>query len=269
MLFGDVKRKEAAQTFKKTEFMSIKYPGQYVLRVLEAPILVVTHFVNNKYPIKCLGDNCPICEMNRKLRNENPKVTDTRQINGYSYRSEKYMLNVFDRTPVKTCPSCKTEHYAMDGQFTPICTCGTNIMNEKPHACNRVKVFSMNSDNADRIKMIEKSMQGSDGNPLGIDKYDLILLASVSNKKVTWTPMPNVNANDVVEVSTDGMTPQERFAMVLTREEILLLLKGTQIKDIFLARNATPTTPVVDSEGKELVANPDIQAKIDALFPKE
>lgn len=265
MLFGDVKRKEVAQSFKKTEFMTIKSPGQYVLRVLEAPVLVTTHFVFNKYPVKCLGENCPICENNRKLRNENPRVTDTRELSGYLNRSERYMLNVLDRTPVKTCPTCKTEHYAIDGQFTPICTCGTPLMNEKPHPCNRVKVFSMNSDNADRIKMIEKSMQGSDGNPLGLDKYDLIVLASVANKKVSWTPMPNVNANDVVEVPADALTPQDKFAMVLTREEILQLLKGTQIKDIFLARNASKPAPV--EEGSP-VANPDVQAKINALFPE-
>jgi hypothetical protein len=258
-LFDDVKQKEKTQTFKKAEFFSIKLPGTYVIRILEKPVLVTTHFVNGKYPIRCLGENCPICENNRRLRNENPKVTDLREIRGYFSKTDRYMLNILDRSLVKTCPSCSTEYYAINGQFPPLCNCGTPIMNEKEHKCERVKVFSMLIDKADSIKMIERAVLDKENNPLGLNTFDLIILASMDNKKVNWTPMPNQNSNDKVEIPEDAMTPQYNFAISFTREEILSLLKGVLIRDIFLARSAFKPVDLT-------TVSPEVQKQFDSLF---
>lgn len=261
-LFDDVKPKEKAQNFKKTEFFAIKTPGTYVIRILDAPVFVSTHFVNGKYPIRCLGDNCPVCENNRVLRNANPKVTDLRDLHGYFGKQDRYMMNILDRSMVKTCPNCKLEHYAINGQYPPLCTCGTPIMNEKEHKCERVKVMSMLIDKADSVKLIEKAVLGADGNPVGINTFDLILLASVdAKKKINWTPMPNPASNDKVEVKEEDITPQDKFAITFNRDEIISLLKGVTIKDIFLARNDSRNLAE-----ESVSVNPEIQQKLDQLF---
>jgi hypothetical protein len=259
-LFDDVKQKEKVQTFKKAIFFTVKLPGTYVIRVLEAPVLVTTHFVNGKYPIRCLGDNCPICERNRQLRNANPKVTDLREIQGYFGKQDRYMMNILDRSLVKVCPNCKAEHYAINGQFPSLCTCGTPIMNEKEHKSEQVKVMSMPIEKADSIKLIEKAVLGADGNPLGVDSFDLILLASVDNKKrINWTPMPNPASNDKIEVKEEDITPQDKFAITFNRDEVISLLKGITLKDIFFARgNDKP-------EGDSLM-NPEVQKQLDSIF---
>lgn len=261
MLFEDVKPREATQNFKKTEFLSLKMPGKYVIRFLEKPVLVSTHFVNEKYPIKCLGEACPICANNKTLRVQNPDKRDNmREIRGYLPRADRYMLNVYDKTEVKTCPNCKAEVHAIDGNFPPVCNCGTYVINEKSHPSNRIKVFSLTEEKAVQVQMIEKAQQTETGEPISLNSYDLVLLASISNKKMNWTPMANVSANAPLGITDEQLkeflTPKEKFAIVLTPEEISSLLKGISLRDIFLTRK-------VDTQGLDTTVTPETHKKTD------
>jgi len=265
MLFGDVKPRETAQNFKKTEFLSIKMPGKYVVRILESPVLVSTHFVNNKYPIKCLGEKCPICANNKRIIMQNPE--NFRDIRGYLPRNDRYMLNVYDKTEVKVCSNCKKEVNAIDGNFPPVCGCGTYIINEVSHPSNRIKVFSMTADHAVQLQMIEKARQTPEGEPIGLDTYDLVLLAAMSNKKMNWTPMPEPSANTPLGITSEQLkeflTPKEKFAIVLDEGEINSLLKGVALKDIFVARKAEVVDGTLTTEPR---SKEEVEERVEQLF---
>jgi len=265
MLFEDVKPRETAQSFKKTEFLSMKMPGKYVVRLLENPVLVSTHFVNGKYPIRCLGEECPICANNKTIRLQNPE--NFRDIRGYLPRADRYTLNVFDKTEVKVCPNCKNEVHAIDGNFPPVCNCGTYVINEKERPSYRIKVFSMTDEKAMQIKMIAKAQQTATGEPISLDSYDIVLLVSLSNKKINWTPMPNVNSNAPLGITPEQLkeflTPPEKFAITLTPDEITSLLKGISLRDIFLTRKNNTVELEAEAPKKSLE---DAQAAVNQLL---
>ena len=87
----DITPRTEKKSFQRTVFLSLDL-GQHIIRFLQPSseaYKTYIHFLQNtKISIKCLGDDCPICENNRRLYLQNPK--NAGKIAGYVTRSTRY-----------------------------------------------------------------------------------------------------------------------------------------------------------------------------------
>lgn len=237
------------KSFEKVTFLRLT-PGNHLVRLIQNPedsLVVYTHYVMNKFTIECPGDGCPVCENNKKLVFEHKE--DFRNQKGWSQRTTRYLLNVLDRTLVKTCPSCQAEVKPSGalGKFPNNCPeCNAFVTEVKAMTCNKVKILGFGVKLAGDLNAIEKSICDPTGEPIGLTKFDIVL--SVDGKaKTAPTPIPVTTNNDVVTVPEDMLQDTSNATIKLNPEEILELLRGVTLKDIFKARG----NKVESSNGNE------------------
>ena len=248
--------------------------GTHVVRFLEATEDArydVTHFVvspTTKATIKCIGDECPICLNNRKIYLEHPK--DAYNVPGFFGKSDKYTLNVFDKTVVKVCPECGAEINKAGAVFPPSCyKCDALISAVPEGPSNKVKLLQLSKTMAQQVTDIETAMEDAEGNLVPITAFDMIFKASTSNGKKTVTPIAAPMSNAPVEVSPDMLLDKDQF-MALEADEIIDFLKGVSLKDIFAARRATTTVeaePSTESEAVEHKLSENTVKIISELYP--
>ncbi len=258
--FAEIKTFENKKTeLKKIEFLDLSSAS--VVRILDShPYRVESHFFMPKTSVECLGDECPVCDVNKKIYAGNPE--GFRDDPNYHARSVRYFVNVLDRTMSRTCAKCSAE---IKNLSVPSCPkCNEMIMSTPIKPLNRVKILGKGVQLFEQLNAIEASVLNQEGAPLGLTAYDITLVPSGSGKKLTITPIPDKSANDVVSV-------EEKFEltkaiMKLTREEMIDLQKGVSVKDIFTARKATKTDlpTLTTPDGKDFSA--EARATVDALF---
>jgi hypothetical protein len=271
MLFEGVEeRSKESQNFVRTPIMYTT-EGNHIVRFIKDSNLVLnSHYVKGKYTIRCLGDDCPVCNNNRKIIAQEPK--NFRNIPGYSSRSLKYIYNIIDKTNVKVCPKCETENKRAGSDFPAKCTaCDTFITEVKPTPSNKVKLFVFGQDLASKLSGVEQTYLDKDQNPIGIDKFDTILHVSGTGKDKKTTPIPYTGPELLtIEVKPDMLLDPEKGIITLTVQEVNDLLRGVALKDIFLARK--PKTEGSESEKHEVdpqaeaLSDEKIQQQVDALF---
>jgi hypothetical protein len=235
MQFPDMTRQQFESTFRKPNFLRI-YPGQHIIRILGPTIHEeFTHYVN-RATIQCIGEGCPVCANNTKLRASNPGKS-TRDIQGYSPKRTLYYTNILDRTPVKKCPQCAGEVSAKNTVFPPACPfCETLILEVEAEPSNEVKILSRGVELFEQLKLVQKTTLGKDGEPLGLENFDVQLLVG-NNRQPVPSALPN-NTDDV-EYDAEDLFDLPEVVIKLTETEIHSFLRGVALKDIFLARNAT------------------------------
>jgi hypothetical protein len=258
------------KSFKKVNYLNLT-PGSHMVRLLQEPataLTVFTHYLVTKtgaYTVQCLGEDCPVCDNNRKIYLENPKTF--RDVPGYFSRSTRYLMNVLDRTVVKTCPSCQTEVKKVGNDFPSNCPntdCGAFLIKETPHPLNKVRVLTIGPDTAQRLDGIEKSTTDLEGNLLPLTTFDISFLVEGAGRKKVTQPLPATNRNDVVTVPEDQLEDLTAATMKLSADEIIKLLKGISLKDIFVERKSTE--PVAESAPvKEEVAEA-VKAQSDEII---
>lgn len=252
------------KTFDKIPFLSFDY-GNHTIRILdEDPLVVFTHYLSSmKVGVKCLGEECPICMNNKKIIAEHPD--NYRDVPGYNYRNIRHYFNCLDRTEVKTCNECGDEvKKDLAGKFPPVCHNNHLIVESEVHASNKVKVAGISETNALQIKTHEKSILDSDGNPVGMTNFDFLFMVIKGGNKKNITPLPMPDRNDKIDVPEEFLHDLNRAVLVLSAEEIVSLLQGISLRDIFLARSGRKSDAVLDE--KAVKANDDIQKKIAALY---
>ncbi len=270
MPFANIKQpKQYESSFKKTEFIEL-VPGMNMIRILDEEAYdVEVHYIGNAQGginVKCLGDDCPVCKNNKKIILENPD--DFRSIKGYSPRRQIFIVNVLDRSQVKTCPNeaCKKEVKALNGIFPTQCPkCGAIITNQKSHQLNQVKILSKGKQLFSQLETLSMAMNDEQGNPIPLTKYDIALSVSGTNKKESPSPIPYVNANDVVTVEPDALFDRVKSVLELTVEEIMDLQRGVSLKDIFTARKST-TEKATDLETVKDEEVAKIKNDIESMF---
>ena len=225
--------KDRKPKYRKTEFMNMD-AGEHRFRILE-PMETkhYTHYVGFAY-LKCLGDECPICENNKKILYEHPE--DYKEQKGWAPRSQRFYINVLDKTLTRVCPKCGLEKPNYTSETCPVD--GTIMSQLAP--LNRVKVLSMGSRLLEDIKVLSKSVRNKQDERIDIRMYDFIAeVKGAKQNKTTniahkWYPgdeaYENLEGQDLFELS--------EVAINLSREEMLDVFNGAKLKDIFVMRRA-------------------------------
>lgn len=249
------------ESFRKTEFLDLPQ-GQSIIRILSGPEEAhkyYTHFIKGTY-VLCLGDDCPLCKNNTKLIMENPE--NFRDIPGWSPKQERYAVNVLDKTPVKICANCNAEVKKIGTNFPPMCPkCNQPILTVQETPLNKVKVLAKGVTLAELLNGINASILDSEGNPIGINNFDIILYVTGTGKSQSVTPIPLPDKNEPVNVPAEAKFDLKAVSLSLTADEIAELQKGVSVKDIFAARRAVtgkepaaPETPqAIAQEVKDIV----------------
>lgn len=228
----------ASSTFRKTEHIDLT-PGQTTIRILDTPeeaYKYYTHYVKGVY-IKCIGEDCPICQNNTKIYATNPK--NFRDVPGYSPKSARFAVNVLDKTMVKICKNCHTAVKKVGSNYPPVCpNCNVPIVTEQEAPLNQVKVLAKGVTLADLLNGIDESVQDTQGNKIGINNFDIILYVSKTGRDQTISTIPLVDKNEPAVYKPEDKFDLTKIAVELTPEEIDDLLKGISLSDIFKKRNA-------------------------------
>src|SRR5512135_2115831 len=123
MIDNYIEEKETKEfrEFKRPVYLKLLPGTPYRIRVLNAkPNKSYKHYIAfQRASVLCLGDNCSICDRNKKLAEENKGVAFT-QIKGVIPRQERYATNVLNRTLVKRTASGKIVYANLEDEFPAI-----------------------------------------------------------------------------------------------------------------------------------------------------
>lgn len=263
-------REYTKSNFQKAEFLRFD-PGLHIVRFLETAddaLLTTSHFVVTKtgqFSVVCLGDDCPLCLMNRKIFLEHPK--DFNKQPGYFGKSDRYTINVLDRTPAKVCPKCNAENFAVNDIYPTVCnSCKTLIATVEANPLNKIKLLQLSRTSAVQINDVEKSAK------VPITSFDIAFSVSVPGGKKVVTPIPIKENNDVIKLDKKDFLDKSQGIFRLTASEIVDALKGISLRDIFAARKAETPTVASVSEGETTPpaitedVESDIQRRIKELY---
>lgn len=253
--------------FVKTQFLNFDL-GIHRVRLLPPEQVIWTHYLPGKATIECLGSDCPICQSNKKIQAEHPE--DYRDVHGYFASQKRHYINVLDRTEVKICPNCSYEvGKDITNKFPSSCIkCGTIIVSVPEGVSNKIKVANISETTAAQLEAHNLSILGEDGTPLGIENYDIQFMVTQTGggpgkkPKKSITPVPAPDANDKIELSKDDYFNLCNVVISLEPDEIMTLMSGVSLKDIFAARKASATPEVVVDE--KLVS--ETKEKVQELF---
>ncbi len=228
--------------FKRTLYMRLM-PGNHVIRILDTATEFFIHYVNRAY-VQCLGDECPICENNRKIRYENPK--DYSNISGYSSRSPRYVFNVLDKTQVKVCPQCESENnMGANSVYDAVCwKCQTFVTDTESISSGKVKLLSCGITIVTDLSALHQSVTNEGGDILGVHNYDVALNTRVINGRKSTTPIPSLQNAGPIEVDKDLLFEHGKAIAQLNLSEVKSLLTGVTLRDIYLARRTDKTEAV-------------------------
>ena len=261
-------REYTKKEFKKVAFMTLT-PGMHTIRFLEPTedaLLIQSHFVVTKtgrFSTVCLEDGCPLCDDNRKIYQQHPK--DFRNQPGYFSKSDRYTMNILDRTIAKVCPNCSAEVKKVGNTFLPSCPeCNTIIAAVEAKPLNKVKLLQLSKTLATQLNGIEESQLDKEGNPLGLVNYDIVFSVTQQGDKKVVTPIPATSNNDDVSslVPADGLLDKNQGALRLSAEEIMDAIKGISLKDIFAARKVQVEATPTSETAMETTSDEDYEAKI-------
>jgi hypothetical protein len=274
MSFANTKREYPANpNFVKATWLNLS-PGNHMVRLLNSDaVRYDTHWINGN-TILCLGENCPICETNRRVRLEHNNK-DYYNLPDYHAVVLKFFVNVLDRTPVKVCPNCQAEVNMIpsasgNSTFPSTCpTCNHFVTEVAAGPSNKVKILSRGTTLFDQFNSAQNPEIDDEGNtipPEPITSYDFALICNPANKKNPVVAQPKKNRNDVVEVPADSLYSLESRVIKLEPVEIADLLKGISIRDIFAARKAKGGQQTTELEQKSAVLSTEINSTISKLF---
>lgn len=232
------------RTYNKPTFLKIVPGGTYVVRILqETAVSKLTHWFNGS--VECLGEDCPVCAMSKKIRYEDPE--NFRKNPNYKPQSERVSVNVLDRSMVKVCTNCKEEVHKINDVFPSLCIfCNSVITSVEPHISNKVKVLQRGGEFFNRLNLIDKSKINASGERVGITGFDLVLMATRND----LVPMPTDDFSKI-ELPEDTFYDLENIIIKVNADEMTQLMRGVSLKDIFAARKALASnSEKVEKESK-------------------
>jgi hypothetical protein len=241
-------------TFKKLDYFN-QEPGKHYIRFLEptesAAVIPFHYFVAKKTSLQCLGEDCPVCKNNRRLLIENPGKK-WKEIEGLVSTSDRYAINILDRTMVKICPKteCQAEVKAdFTGRFPGTCPYCNSILNQAmAKESGKVKVLSLPRTVAELISDLEAAQLDEAGNPVPVTSYDFELLIMQKGNKRETIPQVSRERCDVVEIDKEFYFDTSKAVIKLELAEMDDFLKGTALTDIFAKRSAGKETEVAEND---------------------
>lgn len=227
--------------YRRTEFMNLE-AGEHRFRILEPQeTKKYTHYIGFAY-IECLGDDCPICENNKKILFEHP--TDYKDVKGWAPRNQRFYINVLDKSPISE-----------DGKYSP----GAQPL-------NKVRVLSMGSRLLEDIKVLSKSVRNKQDERIDIRMYDFIFDIKGAKQTKTinvahkWWPGDEA----FEDIGDQELFDLSEVAVKLSREEMLDVFNGASLKDVFAMRRASKQVKEADFLSPETAAQ--IDNAVDELF---
>jgi hypothetical protein len=258
-------RKERVSNFRKTEFLRLD-EGEKIIRILDGhEVRIYTHYVGYAY-VLCLGDECPICQNNKKILFEHP--TDYRDVKGWNPRKDRYYINVLDRTKMKVCDKCKTEAPST-AEVCP--ACGTVLGEAKP--LEKVKVLTGGSKLFEDLKVLSRTVRDDDSEErVDIRAYDWLLVTRGKKLDKVTSPSPRYNpAKAGILTLTEGqeLFDLQKSVITLTPEEMIDVWDGgASLKDVFAVRRAKKETTTAEFESPMTEVSEDIQDSLDLIFKR-
>lgn len=235
MTFADIDEKPKAgeSKFRKTVFMNLS-EGKHLISFLEEKATkAYAHWIAGAY-VECLEDGCPICENNKRIIYENPE--DFSKVKGYSYKRERFAVNVLDK----------------DGE-TP-----------------EVKVLTGGRTLFESIGIYSSATRTEGDEPVDIRSYGWMLDVRGEGREREITPIPQYRGKDE-SINLEGLElfDTKNIVFKLSADEMIEALSGTSLKDIFTIRkakkeivdNVHPTTPSAVQE--------DVKEAVDRIFKKD
>lgn len=261
MTFANIEQRkqfDSTSKFRKTEYIQLSQ-GENTIRILE-PVATdyYAHFVGRSY-VKCLGEDCPICENNKRIIFENRETF--RDDKAYRPRSQRFYVNVLDKSLAKVCPSCGTVTKNLGLVSCP--ACASVLANPSP--LNRVKVLAKGKDLFEPLEMMSKTIRNSQDEVIPITNYDWTLIVSGTDKNTKTNALPRWIPGQESEPDLAGqeLFPLDSVLPELTREELVDLLNGASLKDIFAIRRASKQVEKTDGDD---VLMREVSASVDGLF---
>ena len=264
MPFADLDDRTSYESkFKKMEFIDLSASMNTVRILDDKPNKTYTHYVRGSY-IECIGEDCPVCSNNKKLIAENPD--NFRTIGGYSAKSERFVVNVFDKTNVKLCSKCGHEVKKAGEQYPSSCPkCGQMITTIAESPLNKVKILAKGKDLFNQFNVLEMSTLDANKDPMGLQNFDITLFVTGSGRETKIMAVPQPTSVDKVEVTPDMLFDTTRATLKLKEDEINDLLRGVAIKDILVARKSSKDDKL---ESETIVTSDEVKAQVNSLFNK-
>ena len=256
--------------YSKKEFTKTKYfiwtPGQHIIRILDEDIPRVTCYWFGTAYVQALGFDDPQAMQNKRIKLENPETF--KQIKGYRPPSDRYFVNVLDRSVVKICPSCQSEIKSVNGVFPlvicPVCAKG-NLSGVSIAPLNQVRVLSGGKTLFEQFITLQNSNLLENGEPRGVQNFDIILYVVGTGNQRSTVAVATTNF-DAVEVSPEQKFDTTKQIAKGNEEEMEQLLRGVVLRDIFAARRSTDVISQATSTESSGIDSDEIRRKVDNLF---
>ncbi len=241
-LFADIPvYDETKGDFKKVKFLKI-IPGYPVrIRILnKSAYRVSKHYLpKQKISIVCLEEDCPICANNKKLASQH-KDMNYSDIPGIINRQNRFLVNVLNRTKVKTTPTEHIVYAGSDGKFpTQHPETGEDLTEVKAVPQNSIEVLERGSTLFGQLNGILDTIRDDEGNRIGLTNFDIVLTAVGKGRQMTVSAVAQPQLNDKVEIREEDLYDLTKVPMKLSEDELIKVLSGISLQDIFEARKET------------------------------
>lgn len=270
--FVEFPKTEEFQTFERPKYLTFIEGKPSIVRILDIQAHnKKIHWINRqRISVLCLGDTCPICASNAKIRKENPK--NFRNIKGYIPYQNRYMVNVLDRTLVKIDEETGDEYQAIKGEFPSVTTDGNrSLANVQEVPSNAIKILERGRTLFEQLLALHmETGEFDDDESLisgGVTSFDIKFVTMGEGRDKVVSPIAlTQNADDVTPV----MEENDLHTHVLSTVGLQLsptemeqtAYANVPLSDIFAQRRAEEET---DSEG-EIKTLSDASEAVKALF---
>ena len=250
------------RTFNRPKFF-VWTPGQHTIRILDTYIPRKPVYWFGSGYAQALGEDDPQALLNKRIRLENPD--NFRNVRGYRGLSDRYAVNVLDRTVAKVCPNCDADVKSVNSTFPAICpSCNSPaVVNVQVASLNKVRVLQGGKQLFEQFLTRDKDTLDGEGNPRGIQNFDIILHVVGSGAQRTAVAVATTTY-DVIEISPENLFDTENIFPKFTEEEMEQLIRGVTMRDIFAARRSTSLTE--ESTESTAVDPEDVKKKVEELF---
>lgn len=226
--FGETLDERKESKFKKTEWLTLT--GEITIRILDSmETKVYGHYFMGRGWVECLGDECPICQNNKKILYEHPE--DYQKVQGWNARRARYFLNVLDRA---------------DGKVK-VLGCGPRLIED--------------------LKVMSKAVRNEQDERIDIRNYDWLLLTSGEGRDKKTLPQPKFFGKETTEQVEEGALYDLNNLMVkLTPDEMLDVANGASLKDVFALRRASKQAKEDEFGGISEEVASQINDAVDSMF---
>lgn len=224
--FGSTVDNDVRKEFRKTQYLMLK-PGKYTIRILdEVETKVYGHWFMGRGWLECLGDECPVCQNNKKILFEHPE--DYRDVDGWNPRRARFFLNVFDK------------------------------------ADNTVKVLGSGPQLIEDLKVMSQSVRTEQDERVDHRMYDWELTVRGEGRDKEVTPAYRYFGKETkIDYNPEDKFDLSNCMIKVSAEEMLDVFNGASLKDVFAMRKAKKQSQA-DAVISDISA--DIQDAVDEVF---